>query len=69
MNSPPVQPLGDRSTNAKLHAASENYNDGLKQGAAVQSMEYHRNVLQEKLKDSDQYVFFLSSPSHIKSHC
>lgn len=54
-NSATVQPLGDRSTNEKLPTASEN-NDGMKQGAAVQSMDYHRKALQEKLKESNQYV-------------
>ncbi|CRG87091.1 Spo12 family protein [Talaromyces islandicus] len=69
MNSATVQPLGDRSTNAKVHAAPEN-NDELKQGTAVQSMEYHRKALQEKLKDSDQSQASYVSPSDdIMSPC
>ncbi|KAL1968978.1 hypothetical protein VTN77DRAFT_812 [Rasamsonia byssochlamydoides] len=56
-----VQPLGDRSTNTHLQSSavmSDNL-DGLKAAGTLHAMEYHRQALQEKLKDGEKYVFRL----------
>lgn len=52
-----VQPRSDRSTNTHL---SDNNHSSLKAAEGkVHSMEYHRQALQEKLKNGEKYVFRL----------
>lgn len=53
-----VQPLSDRSTNT--HLSDNNNHTCLKAPEGkIHSMEYHRQALQEKLKDAEKYVFRL----------
>lgn len=53
------QPLTDRSTNTHLanNADHEKAQDLKNAPATMNSMEYHRQVLQGKLEGDDKYVF------------
>jgi len=51
-----TQPLADRSPNARLQASNGHNGGDLKAAAAdVNSLEYHRQVLQEKLARGEKY--------------
>lgn len=56
------QPLTDRSTNTHLasNADHEKAQDLKNAPATINSMEYHRQVLQGKLESGDKYVFLTS---------
>ncbi|GMF75889.1 unnamed protein product [Aspergillus oryzae] len=61
----PSHPLADRSTNTHL-VNTEKANELKAAPAKIESMEYHRQVLQGKLESGDNYV----SPSDdIMSPC
>ncbi|EFR00686.1 hypothetical protein MGYG_03691 [Nannizzia gypsea CBS 118893] len=72
ISSPSKQPLSDRPTNTHLAMQSSPVEEGeadLK-AATTKSMEYHRQVLKEKMEgDSQQSGHFISPSDGIMSPC
>ncbi|KAF4173606.1 hypothetical protein CNMCM8694_003540 [Aspergillus lentulus] len=70
MDSTPTAPLADRSTNTHLAANQDKVNDLKSASANLDSMEYHRSVLQGKLQNEDKNQASYVSPSDdIMSPC
>ncbi|EAL91946.2 hypothetical protein KXW98_004784 [Aspergillus fumigatus] len=70
MDSTPTAPLTDRSTNTHLAANQDKVNDLKTAAANLNSMEYHRSVLQGKLQNEDKNQASYVSPSDdIMSPC
>ncbi|KAK2873477.1 hypothetical protein FQN49_002333 [Arthroderma sp. PD_2] len=73
ISSPSKQPLSDRPTNTHLplssHSTGEDSGSDLK-AATTKSMEYHRQVLKEKIDgDSQQSGHYISPSDGIMSPC
>ncbi|KAJ5512336.1 Spo12 [Penicillium fimorum] len=60
-----AQPLADRSTNTHLNASDKT---DLK-GSDISSMEYHRQVLQDKVTGEEQPASYVSPSDDIMSPC
>ncbi|KGO66046.1 Spo12 [Penicillium italicum] len=61
-----AQPLADRSTNTHLASASDKTD--LK-ASDISSMEYHRQVLQDKVSSEEQPTSYVSPSDDIMSPC
>ncbi|RHZ44972.1 Spo12 family protein [Aspergillus thermomutatus] len=70
MDSTTTAPLADRSTNTHLAANQDKVNDLKSASGNLNSMEYHRSVLQGKLQNEDKNQASYVSPSDdIMSPC
>ncbi|KAJ5198822.1 Spo12 [Penicillium cf. griseofulvum] len=64
MDATTAQPLADRSTNTHLKSDKTDV-----KGSDISSMEYHRQVLQEKVTGEEQPTSYVSPSDDIMSPC